>query len=239
VDHELWLDDRLVTRAPLRSGSTYIYDLERDPRARIFQPASTLHFYLPRVALNEFADQNDISPISDLACTPGVGADDLVMAHVSHALVEAFRRPHATTGLFLDQILHAVCAHTLSQYGNARLVTARDVRGLAPWQERRAKELMDQRLDITLSQIAESCQLSVTHFVRAFRRSTGLSPHQWLIRRRVKKAMALLTDENLSIADIALACGFSSQSHLNRAFAAQAGAPPGRWRRLHRRASPD
>jgi len=118
--------------------------------------------------------------------------------------------------------------------GNARRVTVGGVRGLAPWQERRAEELMDQTLDITLSQLAESCRLSVSHFVRAFRHSTGLSPHQWLIRRRVNKAMALLSEDNLSIADIALACGFSSQSHLNRAFAAQAGVPPGRWRRLHR-----
>ncbi len=58
-----------------------------------------------------------------------------------------------------------------------------------------------------------------------------MSPHQWLLTRRVSKARSLLADSTLTLAEIALACGFSSQSHFNRAFAANIGTTPGRWRR--------
>lgn len=232
VNHELWFDDRLVSRAPQKAGAAHLYDLGGDPRARVFQPASTVHFYLPKSSLNEFAEQHGLAPIADLASAPGAGVEDSVMSHLSLAALHALHEPHATTGLLLDQIMNGVCAHTLSRFGRMSAATSRGVGGLAAWQERRAKELMDAELDVSLTQIAASCQLSVTHFVRAFRQSTGMSPHQWLIRRRVQKAMALLVDPTLDIAEIALSCGFSSQSHLNRAFSARVGMPPGQWRRL-------
>jgi AraC family transcriptional regulator len=71
----------------------------------------------------------------------------------------------------------------------------------------------------------------VTHFARAFRQSIGASPHQWLLARRIDKAMSLLAGSDLTLAQIALACGFSDQSHLTRVFKVAVGTSPGRWRR--------
>src|SRR5436189_6380743 len=66
--------------------------------------------------------------------------------------------------------------------------------GLAPWQERRAKELLDAHIGggITLNALARFCELSTRHFTRAFRQSTGVAPYQWLQYRRVEKAKNLL-----------------------------------------------
>lgn len=232
VKHELWFDQRLVTRAPFKAGHTHIYNLELDPQARVFQPLNSIVFYLPRNSMDEFAEANRLSRVDSLTFTTEDGVDDPIMTYMAQAILHAFKHPYASSGLLFDQMLNTVCGHVLTRYGNAHLLSAVDIRGLAPWQERRAKELMDELLDISLPEVAERCHLSVTHFVRAFRGSTGLSPHQWLIRRRVSRAMTLLSSSNLGIADIALACGFSSQSHLSRAFSAQTGMPPGRWRRL-------
>jgi AraC-like DNA-binding protein len=90
---------------------------------------------------------------------------------------------------------------------------------------------MNERLDVSLSELALECGVSVTHFVRGFRRSTGTSPHQWLQGRRIGKAKALLSGSDLSLVEIALACGFSSQSHFSTAFKSSTGTSPGRWRR--------
>jgi AraC family transcriptional regulator len=105
--------------------------------------------------------------------------------------------------------------------------------GLAQWQERRAIAFMEQRLDqsFPVADVADACGLSVNHFSRAFRRSVGKPPHRWLLDRRITRARELLRDTDLSLADIALGCGFAEQSHFTRVFTRLVGMPPGAWRR--------
>jgi AraC-like DNA-binding protein len=108
--------------------------------------------------------------------------------------------------------------------------------GLAPWQERRAKGLLDANLDgeIRLADVARACGLSFGYFAHAFKRSTGLAPHRWLLQRRVERAKDLLQRSDLPLAEIALTCGFADQSHLGRVFGRMVGTPPGAWRRRRR-----
>jgi AraC-like DNA-binding protein len=105
--------------------------------------------------------------------------------------------------------------------------------GLATWQERRAIAYMDERLDqsFPVSAVAEACGLSVNHFSRAFRRSMGKPPHRWLLDRRIERACEMLRGTEMSLADIALGCGFAEQSHFTRVFTRTIGMPPGAWRR--------
>ena len=101
--------------------------------------------------------------------------------------------------------------------------------GSAAWQERRAKELMSGTLsqEMPLSRLASECGLSVGHFVRAFRQSTGLSPHKWLLFQRVALARELLGNWTGSLIEIALLCGFANQSHFTRVFGRLVGCPIG------------
>ena len=105
--------------------------------------------------------------------------------------------------------------------------------GLAPWQARRAHERLESDLGGTLSlqQIAAEFDLSVSHFSRAFRISTGLPPHQWLLRQRVEAAKQLMTVRDLPLSEIAISAGFANQSHFTRVFSALVGVSPGVWRR--------
>jgi AraC family transcriptional regulator len=73
--------------------------------------------------------------------------------------------------------------------------------------------------------------LSVSHFSRAFRRSMGAAPHNWLLTCRVEAAKEKLRDHRLTLSDVALACGFADQSHLTRVFTRIVGVSPGAWRR--------
>jgi transcriptional regulator GlxA family with amidase domain len=106
--------------------------------------------------------------------------------------------------------------------------------GLAPWQLRRAELLMTTQLGahVPLGRIAEECGLSVRHFARAFRQSSGVPPHRWLLNRRVERAKELLRNPLPSLADVGLACGFADQSHFTRMFTAAVCLSPGMWRRL-------
>jgi AraC family transcriptional regulator len=79
--------------------------------------------------------------------------------------------------------------------------------------------------------LAKECRLSVSHFSRAFHRTMGAAPHNWLLTHRIEVAKEKLRDGRLSLSDIALACGFADQSHLTRVFTRIVGASPGAWRR--------
>lgn len=117
----------------------------------------------------------------------------------------------------------------------ARIESLRTVggRGLAPWQSALALRTLesDLRRDIPVSRLASLCGLSRGHFTKAFKISTGLPPHRWLTRRRIRRAQELLegTDDTISV--IALSCGFADQSHLTRMFHAEIGLSPAAWRR--------
>ena len=135
--------------------------------------------------------------------------------------------------MFVDHVSLAVGIHVAQTYGGMRPVSRPARGGLAPWQERRAKEILSANLDggVPLKDVARECRLSVSHFSRAFRRTMGVAPHNWLLMRRIEVAKEKLRDTRLSLSDVALACGFADQSHLTRVFTGMVGVSPGAWRR--------
>jgi AraC-like DNA-binding protein len=97
----------------------------------------------------------------------------------------------------------------------------------------RALALIDARLDSTLSvaELARECHLSASRFAYAFKLAVGMSPHRWLIARRIERAKLLLRQADTPLARVALASGFADQSHFTHVFTALVGMPPGEWRR--------
>jgi len=81
-----------------------------------------------------------------------------------------------------------------------------------------------------LAELAGIAGLSVYHFARAFKQSTGVTPHHYLVRRRIERAREMLARSELPLSEIALAAGFSDQSHLARVFRQMLGITPGRFR---------
>ena len=101
-------------------------------------------------------------------------------------------------------------------------------RGLTDAQLQQAIDYIHTHLDqeLTLEQIAAVINISPTYFASLFKRTTGISPHQYVIRQRVKRAKIMLVKTDLAIADIALQVGFSSQSHLTQQFKRFTGVTP-------------
>jgi AraC-like DNA-binding protein len=104
--------------------------------------------------------------------------------------------------------------------------------GLSRRCELLAKHLLS-RIDpvVTQREVARHCGLSRSHFSRAFKHTTGLSPREWQVRSRLDRVKELLADPARSIAEVAIHCGFSDQSHLTRVFQEREGVTPARWRR--------
>ncbi|MCA1477107.1 MULTISPECIES: AraC family transcriptional regulator [unclassified Bradyrhizobium] len=232
-DCELWENGKCVMKADVPAGATYLYDLKRDPRYVIDKPFHSLFFYLPRSALDALTEQPRMPRVGQLACELGVGHDDTVVRHIGASLQQALRRPDETNQLFIDHMMLALTAHVAQAYGGLRPCTEPNRGGLAPWQVKRVCERLESDLGgkLSLQEIAAEFDLSISHFSRAFRISTGLPPHQWLLRQRVKAAKQLMTVRDLSLSEIAISAGFANQSHFTRVFSSVVGVSPGTWRR--------
>jgi AraC-like DNA-binding protein len=231
--HEYWEGGQQVPVYDLRVGEIIFWDLKRDPAVLFDKPYHSLHFYLPREALDEIADEANSSRIRDLSYEPGAGAPDVTISRLGSLLLPALRDPDQANQLFVDHVLRAVGVHIAQTYGGIRPMSRPARGGLAPWQERRAKEILRASLkgSVPLKEVARECGLSVGYFSHAFRRTLGVAPHRWLIEQRIALSKEKLRDEKLPLSEVALECGFSDQSHLTRLFNRIVGVSPGVWRR--------
>lgn len=168
-----------------------------------------------------------------LELNPAIGANDNVIRNMTTLFENELASNGASGRLFLEGLGTSMTVHLARLYGVAppRLPLHRG--GVAPNRLRRVTEYIADNLAADLSQreLAAIAELSQFHFARAFKESTGRSPHNYLIEQRVNRAKELLADSELSIAEISFTVGFSSQSHLTFHFHRLNGITPARFRR--------
>lgn len=229
--HACWLAGRPNYSGSYGAGTVSVIDLLDNPQCEFKGPFDAVQYYVPRTALDEFAREHGAKPVVTL--TWRRDERDPFLSTLSSVLLSAIEQDRSGNQLFLDQIGLSLLAHFAQTYGGMRPQDCSSGGGLAPWQERRAKEIMRARLSssLTIADIAAECKLTPSHFARSFRRSTGVAPHEFLSQLRIDEAKRLLLGTKLPLADIALICGFGDQSYFTRVFSRQVGASPGAWRR--------
>jgi AraC family transcriptional regulator len=137
-----------------------------------------------------------------------------------------------TGRLFLDSVEQAM-AVTLVEGHAVRHRPVQTYRGgLGSARLRRIKELVHAKMgnDLSLDEMAQSIGLSTAHFARMFRKSTGETPHQFVLRQRVERAKAMLRVPDARILDVAVACGFTTQQHFAQVFRDVSGVSPSQYR---------
>jgi AraC family transcriptional regulator len=134
--------------------------------------------------------------------------------------------------LFLDSVEQAMAVTLV----NGHAVRHRPVQvyrgGLGSARLRRIRELVDAKMedDLNLDEMAQSVGLSTAHFARMFRKSTGATPHQFVLRQRLERAKAMLRAPDARVLDVAVACGFKTQQHFAQAFRDLWGLSPTEYR---------
>jgi AraC family transcriptional regulator len=134
--------------------------------------------------------------------------------------------------LFLDSLEQAMAVALV----NGHAVRHRPVQisrgGLGPARLRRIRELVHARMEeeLSLDELAESVGLSTAHFARMFRKSTGETPHQFVLRQRLERAKAMLRAPDARVLDVAVACGFKTQQHFAQVFRDLWGVSPTEYR---------
>jgi AraC family transcriptional regulator len=232
--YQVWVADKLVpTRRSFLRFQSNVIDFGAEPSCWAGRAFDYVHYTMPRVSLDDIAADFGFGRVNSYKLS--VAEDDLVLAQLTRSILPFIGRRDGPSLLALDQFSLILGAHLLQRYGVLQKMGKVSKGGLAPWQKRRAEELLRENLEgrIRLADVARECALSVSHFARSFKETFGISAHQWLIRRRIEHAQELLRQTSTSIVEIAMQSGFGDQAAFTRTFRQLMGINPGQWRRYH------
>jgi AraC family transcriptional regulator len=191
----------------------------------------------PGLPLEATSGQVDVSGLRDRYETPVEGSDDRVIRSLSFALEAA---EQGRDRYCIETLRHAIAIRLASLQSALRTAGAavelqpsgRRIRALQKWRLKRVVEYIDHHLadKISLLDLAAVAGLSRMHFASQFRVATGLRPHEFLLRRRIRRAEELLQNGTMTIVEIALNVGFQTHAHFSTVFKRFVGHTPRQWR---------
>jgi len=139
--------------------------------------------------------------------------------------------------LYAEELLQALAVHLVAHHTSDEPTENGLTGGLPGYRLNRVKYYVLHHLDqdLSLDDMAAEVEMNPYHFLRLFKQSTGTTPYQWVIARRIETAKCLLQETDWPVMQVALEVGYQSQSHFTTLFKREVGVPPGRYRRLVRR----
>jgi AraC family transcriptional regulator len=168
---------------------------------------------------------------------------DPLVAKLSEALAAAERDQSEFGAIYADAIRLATVARMLSirswpePFARRSQDRSQDApHGLSKWRLKRVANYVAEHIGdkVTLADMAAAARLSRMHFAALFLRSTGLRPHEYLLRERIAAARELLLSSDRTIVEVALSVGFQTQAHFTTVFKRVTGSTPARWRENRR-----
>jgi AraC family transcriptional regulator len=193
------------------------------------------HLYLSQDVLARVSADVFDRDIADVRLKDVLKVDDEVLRGSIAAMVEEVQTNNLGGQLFIDALATQVCIQILRHHA---LVTFREKplagAGLSVVQAKIVSRYIEENLDqpLRLADLANVARISVTHFLRQFKRRFGCAPHVYVIQRRLARAQRLLAKTPLSIKEVAAASGFADQSHMTRAFRKYLRTTPGAYRNV-------
>ncbi|MGC2236959.1 MAG: AraC family transcriptional regulator [Pyrinomonadaceae bacterium] len=191
-----------------------------------------LGFLLEPDFVAQTAAENRFS--SNFEFTEVYKTEDALIQQIGLTLLEEAKSETPAGRLYADSLIQTLTLHLLKNYTTANAASENIHGGLSGYKLRRVKEFIDANLeeDLSLAEIAAVADLSQYHFARAFRKSTGLTPQQYVMRQRIERAKELLAKDDLPIVEISLRTGFKNQSHFTTLFHKFTKLTPKMWREL-------
>jgi AraC family transcriptional regulator len=220
------------------SGSAVHGDIDIVPaftaaRWEMHDPHDTaLILSLPSSLMNTVAEENGLDS-RRVEIRNRFQIRDAQLENICWALKTEMETNYPSGRLYVDSLAVSVASRLVSSYSSIARRPA-ELGGLGGRRLKQTLAYIEDHLseDISLSQLAALTGISASHFKTLFRQSTGVPLHQYVIQRRLDRAKDLLMIGKLSIAEIALASGFSHQSHLARHLRRASGLSPRVMRRL-------
>lgn len=191
-----------------------------------------VHIYLGQETLADTCREMYERDVAEVALHDEIKADDPAIHRTAMLIAQEAAQGAAGSRMMIDALSCQLSVLILRRHADVRFAECGVTARLTCAQERAVRDYVDAHLReaISLDALAGVTGLSRYHFARRFRRSTGTTPHQFVLQRRVDRARALLERTDTPLHDIACLCGFADQSHMTREFRKRVGASPGRYR---------
>jgi AraC family transcriptional regulator len=217
-----------------RSGVVTIIPAGSSARWDIPGLVDVIQLYLPHTTLERVGHEAGAPPLGHLL--ERTGHPDPVTSGLLMSAADVLEGHAALDALFRQQLTDLVATRILAEHTGAPTTFEPIMGGLSPHALRRAIERLRSvsDADVSLAALASDAGLSRFHFCRAFKESTGLSPHAWLRQQRLEQAMNKLRDTDASIVSVAAELGYASQTAFTAAFRKLTGETPSDWRRRNR-----
>lgn len=159
---------------------------------------------------------------------PQFATPDPLLCAMGRAIKAAYEQGGVFSRLYIESLTSAIAAHLLHHYSDRQPAIRETIEGLSRAKFQQVTDYIHAHLDqnLGLSELAQVAGMSPHYFSRLFKQSTGMSPHQYVVKCRIDRAKVLLKSGRMAIADVAYAVGFANQSHLNRQFKKVLGITP-------------
>jgi AraC family transcriptional regulator len=225
---------RSIAIGTARSGVLTIIPAGSTARWDIPGPVNVIQLYLPHTTLARVASEADTTTPANLL--ERTGSPDPITSRLLLSAADVLDGNESLDALFRWQLTDVLATRLLIAHSGSETAARAAVGGLSPAVLRRAIERLrsDGEMDVSLAALASEAGLSRFHFCRAFKESTGLSPHGWLRQHRLEQAMNLLRETDAPVVAIAETLGYGSQTAFAAAFRRLTGKTPSDWRRRNR-----
>lgn len=228
-----FIDGRLRSHRKVFPGDVSLVRVGESPRS----VCHTAHgqyavFYVPDALLQQSAT-DEFKQSNPLELLPHYYRRDPIIAQMGRLVASEIQAPSRGSQLMLDSVSLALVVRLLRSWSCPSERTDLLTAGLASWQQRRAIELLQSRYseNLSIAELAAEARLSPFHFIRSFKRSVGMPPHQYLTQIRLEHARVLLETTSLPVSDIASQIGYESPSYFAQLFRRNYGMTPKDYRR--------
>lgn len=232
---EMWTAGGMRARARARGGVCVIPSGEPFG-SRVVSDSEALGIYLDPGLVERAAREAD--PAGRFEVVARSSPRDPVVSRVGLALLSEMDSGAPGSRLYAESLANVLAVHLLRNYAAAGAEPRGFKGGLSGRRLSRVLSYIEENheRDLSLGDLASEAAMSTFHFAREFKRATGTTPHQHLIRFRVERAKALLAEGRLPLAEVGLRTGFSHQSHFTRLFRRLTGTTPRSYRVMMSRA---
>ena len=186
----------------------------------------------PSLVLRAAADSG---PKGRVEVVERASPNDPVISNIGMALLAEMESEGLSGRLYAESLANVLAVHLLRHYTGSGTMSQSFSGGLSGKQLRDVKTLIAESYesDLSLANLAQVAGMSTFHFAREFKRTTGTTPHQYLIKFRVERAKAMLSGSEIPLIEISSRSGFSHQSHFTRLFRRLTGTTPHSYRLMY------
>jgi AraC family transcriptional regulator len=214
-----------------RPGTIMITPSGPVPDIRLHNSSQFIHCALEQDFMRSVTAELDHHSATGPIFRPGI--QDKSIQRILGMLMEELEADRPLGRLYVDSLAHALVTRYILLDGASSARSGSRVSGLPPRILSRVRDKIEANLDtdLSLDSLAAESGYSRAHFLRMFRVATGLTPHQYVLGLRLSRAQDCLRRKSVSIIDVAVSCGFSSQSHMTSVFRQRLEMTPAEFRR--------